>query len=92
MSDEFDWRGASALVARYACPPHDVAMDLFVTAERATGSGSDSLGWAELHQGALRVHRFEGDHRAMVTEPQVTLVAEMVSRSLRDAVRASQAS
>ena len=26
----------------------------------------------------------------MVTEPQVTLVAEMVSRSLREAVRASQ--
>ena len=42
MSDEFDWRGASALVARYACPPNDVAMDLFVTAEQATGSGSDS--------------------------------------------------
>jgi Condensation domain len=85
-------RGAWALVARYACPPNDVAMDLFVTAERTAGAGSDSLGWAELHEGVLRVHRFEGDHRAMVTEPQVTLVAETVSRSLRDAVCASQAS
>jgi surfactin family lipopeptide synthetase A len=92
MSDEFDWRGAVALVARYACPPNDVAMDLFVSAERAAGAGSDSLGWAELHEGALRVHRFEGDHRAMVTEPQVNLVAEMFGRSLRDAVRASKAS
>jgi amino acid adenylation domain-containing protein len=92
MSDEFDWRGAKALAARYACPPNEVAMDLFVTAERAAGSGNDSLGWAELHEGVLRIHRFEGDHLGMVTEPQVNLVAEIFSRSLREAVRASKAS
>jgi thioesterase domain-containing protein/acyl carrier protein len=89
MSDEFDWRGASELVAAYACPPNDVAMDLFVS---DAGAGSDSLGWAELHKGVLRVHRFEGDHRAMVTEPLVTEVAQAVSRSLREAMGSSQSS
>jgi amino acid adenylation domain-containing protein len=88
MSDEFDWRGAKALLDRYACHPNNVAMDLFVTADRAAGAGSDSLGWADLHEGILRIHRVEGDHRDIVTEPQVTVVADMVGRGLREAARA----
>jgi amino acid adenylation domain-containing protein len=92
MSDEFDWRGAKALLDRYACHPNNVAMDLFVTADRAAGAGSDSLGWTELHGGVLRVHRVEGDHRAIVTEPQVAVVADMVGHSLREAVSACRAS
>jgi thioesterase domain-containing protein len=91
MSDEFDWRGAKALLDRYACRPNNVAMDLFVTSDRAAGAGSDSLGWADLHEGILRVHRVDGDHRDIVTEPRVTVVADMVGHSLRDAALACEA-
>lgn len=91
LADDFDWRGANRLAISYACKGNDAPMDVFVTDDRVTGSGSRSLGWDELHRGPLRVHRLDGDHRTIVTEPQVRTLAELVTSSLRDAQRAAEA-
>ncbi len=91
-SDDFDWRGAFHLATRYRCPGNDAPMDLFRTKAAVDLSGSGSLGWEDVHHGALRTHTVPGEHLTMVTEPHVSTLAEMVSSSLRDAVRATQAS
>jgi amino acid adenylation domain-containing protein len=85
MSDEFDWRGARALATRYACLGHDAPMDLFVTDEGAADTSDDSIGWGDIHEGALRVHRVHGDHLSIVTEPDVLALANSVTESLRQA-------
>ena len=90
MSDEFDWRGARWLAARYSCPGHDVPMHLFVTADRAAAVQSASLGWDEVHKGPLQVHMASGDHMGMVTEPHVHALAELVSSTLQNALEAAQ--
>jgi thioesterase domain-containing protein len=85
MSDEFDRRGAIALAMRYACSGHDAALDLFVTDDRAARAAGDSFGWDEIHKGVLRVHRVHGNHLSIFTEPDVLVLAELVTQSLRRA-------
>ena len=48
-------------------------------------NGSDSLGWEEVHRGALRIHQAPGDHLTMVTAPHVDVLAAMVAQSVRQA-------
>jgi amino acid adenylation domain-containing protein len=87
MSDEFDWRGARALATRYAGSGHDAWMDLFVTDEGAADADDDSLGWEDIHEGVLRIHRVRGDHLSLVTEPYVLALADLVTECLREARR-----
>jgi hypothetical protein len=69
--------------------PGNSRRSLFVTEFSIAGAGSDSLGWDEVHQGVLRVHRFSGDHHAMVTDGHVGAVAEIVSTAVKEARRAA---
>ncbi len=87
LSDDFDYRGAGHLIRRYAVGGNDAPIDLFRTNGAMLYNGSDSLGWNEVHRGALRVHEAPGDHLTMVTEPHVDVLAAMVAQSLRAAQR-----
>jgi len=89
MTEDFDFLGARMLTVRYACAPHDAALDLFVTESAVASAGSDSLGWDELHGGPLRVHRVAGDHAGMMRQGGVVYaVAELVSTGVKEARRA----
>lgn len=88
QNTSFDGRGAIKLVARYACPPNSAPMDLFVTGSGAAASGSDSLGWDEVHAGPLRVHSVDGDHSTMMTDWDTGALAEIVSTTVKEAHRA----
>jgi amino acid adenylation domain-containing protein len=85
LGDDFDWRGALKLASRYACIGNDVPMDLFVAADGVAESGSRSLGWDAIHRGPLQIHDVPGGHVSMMTEPHVSVVAEMLRLSLRRA-------
>ena len=60
-------------------------MDLFVTDQGAAETSDDSVGWADVHKGVLRVHRVPGDHLSLVTEPHVLALADLVTECLREA-------
>ena len=79
---DWDWRGANKLVQKYSCRPNDAPLDVFATAD--TGSEKvSSLGWDTVHRGPLRVHHVPGDHKSMVQEPYVSILADELVRSLR---------
>jgi amino acid adenylation domain-containing protein len=84
-SDDFDFRAAWMLAARYRCDGHDAPMTVFVTRDSERVYGSDSLGWRDLHQGALTVRRAPGDHLTMLQQPHVGRLAADLSDSLRRA-------
>jgi len=92
LSDAFDHRGALMLATAYSCPGHDAPMDLFATDDTVVGAGSDSLGWSDVHRGRLRVHRVGGDHLSVFDDPYVDVLSAMVTRSAREALRATQGS
>ena len=81
--DDFDWRGAMALGSGYRCRPHSIPVELFVSANSVEMMGSSTLGWDKVHRGTITSHSIPGDHLAMVTEPHVRLVVELLGRSLR---------
>jgi amino acid adenylation domain-containing protein len=85
-ADDFDYRGAVLLGARYACPGHEVPMDLFTSADRVNSTGSSTLGWEKVHLGQIRLHAIPGKHLAMLTEPNVRLAAEILSGGVRGAL------
>ncbi len=87
----FDWRGAMTLASRHAFSAHDAPLDLFVTDEMVQRTGSESLGWADLHRGPLRVHPIPGDHLSMLVVPHVQVLAARLAASLRaDATEVSE--
>ncbi|MEO6858656.1 MAG: thioesterase domain-containing protein, partial [Solirubrobacteraceae bacterium] len=90
VEDDFDWRGAHKVASRYSCPGNDVPMDLFLTAGGAGAGRSRSLGWDEVHKGPLHTHEVPGGHESMVQEPNVSVVAEMLTRALRRAQAAER--
>jgi amino acid adenylation domain-containing protein len=83
LGDDFDERGAQRLSSHYVCAGHDAPMDVFLTSEAARNSGSSSFGWETVHKGSLLVHDVPGGHLTMVMEPDVFVVAQMLSDSLR---------
>jgi len=84
MDGHYDIRGAIALARRYERSGHDVPMHAFVTQGSAADTGSESLGWADFHNGVLTVHRLAGDHLTVLDQPQVEEVVRMVLKSLRE--------
>ncbi|HEY6537984.1 MAG TPA: amino acid adenylation domain-containing protein [Candidatus Dormibacteraeota bacterium] len=82
VRDDFDWRGAMALGSRYQPPAADLPLELFVSANSVEMMGSETLGWEKIHQRPLTSHVIPGDHLAMVTEPQVRLVVDLLTSSL----------
>jgi amino acid adenylation domain-containing protein len=88
VADDFDYRGAMLLGARYKAHGHDVPIDLFTSADNVDATGSPTLGWESVHQGPITLHAIPGKHLAMMTEPNVRLVAEALSRSLQRALAA----
>jgi amino acid adenylation domain-containing protein len=84
----FDYRGAMLLGSRYASCGHDVSLDLFTSADVVDVTGSPTLGWEKAHRGRITVHAISGKHLSVVTEPNVRVVAEILSASLRRAVAA----
>jgi thioesterase domain-containing protein len=58
-------------------------VELFVSANSVEMMGSSTLGWDKVHRGTITSHSIPGDHLAMVTEPHVRLVVELLGRSLR---------
>jgi thioesterase domain-containing protein len=89
IGDDFDWRGAIRLISRYRCPGNDAPVTLFLTEEGVAHTGSRSLGWEQVHKGPLQVHSVPGEHVSMVIEPHVSVVAEMLTLSLRRVQAAS---
>ena len=75
------------IASRYLCPGNDAPMELFVTADGTTYSGSRSLGWDRLHRGPLRIHEVPGRHNSMLIEPHVHVVAERLAQSFQQARR-----
>ena len=43
-------------------------MNVFVTTETVMWTGSDSLGWAGVHNGPLVIHTAPGDHLSVLSE------------------------
>ncbi|MGH2867597.1 MAG: thioesterase domain-containing protein, partial [Solirubrobacteraceae bacterium] len=78
---DWDWRGARTLAAKYLCRPNDAPLDVFAT-DDTDPDKLTSLGWDGLHQGSLRVHHVPGDHKSMVQEPYVSILAGELVRSL----------
>jgi amino acid adenylation domain-containing protein len=82
FSDDFDWRGALELGAKYRCHGLQVHLDLFASADSARKTGNSSLGWDAVHKGQMTVHSVPGTHLALVTQPHVELVAGIIRESL----------
>jgi amino acid adenylation domain-containing protein len=89
--DDFDYRGALVISARYNPAGHEVPMDLFTSADNVDVTGTATLGWDSVHRGPLTLHTIPGKHLAMLTEPNVRVVAEILSASLRRALAVGEA-
>lgn len=85
-TDALDYRAAWKLAARYDGVGHDAPMHLFVTLDTERVYGSDSLGWRDLHRGALTICRAPGEHLTMLRQPHVDLLAVEVATSFRRSV------
>jgi amino acid adenylation domain-containing protein len=81
---DWDWRGADKLRHKYTCRPNDAPLDVFATEDTDPDKVS-SLGWDTVHRGRLRIHHVPGDHKSMVQEPNVSILAGELVRSLRSA-------
>jgi thioesterase domain-containing protein len=82
---QYDWEGAIALVMKYQPAGIDVPMDLIAPTERLIWAGSRGLGWEKVHRGSLTILEVPGDHRSMLTEPRVDILAQLVADRLRAA-------
>jgi thioesterase domain-containing protein/acyl carrier protein len=81
----YDWEGALALVLKYQPAGIDAPMDLIAPTERLISAGSRGLGWERVHRGLLTIFEVPGDHRSMLTEPRVDVLAQLVADRLRAA-------
>jgi amino acid adenylation domain-containing protein len=88
--EQFDFRQAWQIMLDCTVDGHDRPMNLFVTPDTADQTGSDSLGWADVHKGPLEIHRVAGDHDSLLTETLASELAELVSASLRDSSAPAQ--
>jgi thioesterase domain-containing protein len=79
---DWDWRGARKIAQRFACRPNDAPLEVFAT-EDADPDRVGSLGWNTVHGGPLVVHHVPGDHKSMVQEPYVSILANELVGSLR---------
>jgi surfactin family lipopeptide synthetase A len=76
---------------RYEPLPYSGRVTLLQSSDWPEGPYFDfKLGWMDLAAGGVEFHRIPGDHPSMFTEPNVNLVASMLSSHL-DAVRVRQA-
>jgi acetoacetyl-CoA synthetase len=91
VGDDFDYRGAVLLASRYASCGHEVSMDLFTSAEVVDAAGSPTIGWESVHRGPIALHAIPGNHVSILTEPNVRVVAETLSASVRRALAAGGA-
>ena len=66
--EQFDIRHASPIMLGCIIDGHDLPMNLVVTTEIVKKTGSDSLGWADMHKGPLEIHTAPGDHVSPLPE------------------------
>ena len=58
-------------------------MNLVVTTDSVKKTGSDSLGWVDMHKGPLEIHTVPGDHDSALPEICAAYIA-LVLASLSD--------
>jgi amino acid adenylation domain-containing protein len=81
--DGFDPQAAMQLSVKYRCRGNDAPLVVFATADAIATAQSPSLGWDQVHRGALTIHEVPGDHRALVRPTkEVRIVAEKFAASL----------
>ena len=81
---QFDVRQGLQIMRGCIIDGHDLPMNLFVTTDTVKETGSDSLGWAHLHNGPLEIHTAPGDHVSLLSETFAGEFAALVSASLSD--------
>jgi amino acid adenylation domain-containing protein len=88
--EQFDIRHAWQIML--ACIPqgHHVPMNLFVTTDTINHTGSESLGWADVHRGPLQIHRAPGDHDSLLSEMSAKDFTALVWASLRNSLSEPQ--
>jgi aspartate racemase len=79
---DWDIQGGNKMAKKYTCRPNDAPLDVFATGH-ADPEKVSSLGWDTVHRGPLRVHHVPGDHKSLVQEPYVSILAGELIRSLR---------
>ncbi|OBI05579.1 hypothetical protein A5679_13430 [Mycobacterium scrofulaceum] len=91
QQNDFDYRGATEVVCRYARPGHAVPTHLFVGEVSAADAGDDLLGWNEYHAGPLTLDRLHGDHVTVLELPEVEQLAQTMLKALRAARESNRA-
>lgn len=82
--EQFDIRHASQIMRGCIIDGHDLPMNLFVTTDTVKETGSDSLGWAQVHKGPLEIHTAPGDHVSLLSETFAGEFTALLSASLSD--------
>ncbi len=80
--DQFDLDGLKAIRRRYTVVGHDAPLDVFLSDSSSARCGR-SGGWEGLHKGVLRVHPVPGDHTSIIEAPQLAMIADVLSESMR---------
>jgi amino acid adenylation domain-containing protein len=83
---QFDLAGATAIAQRHTVVGNDAPLDVFISDRTASIYGR-SGGWDRLHKGVLRVHSVPGDHLSIIEAPQLAMVAEVLSKRMREIPR-----
>lgn len=73
--EQFDIRHAFPITLGCTIEGHDLPMNLVVTTATVKETGSDSLGWVEMHKGPLELHTEPGDHDAELPKICATYIA-----------------
>jgi thioesterase domain-containing protein len=82
--EQFDVRQAPRMMRGWTIDGHDLPMNLFVTTDTVTMTGSDSLGWADVHKGPLEIHAVPGEHVSLLSETFAGKFTPVLSASLSD--------
>ena len=82
--EQFDARHAWKIMLGCTIDGHDLPMKLFVTTDTVKKTGSDSLGWADVHNGPLEIHAAPGDHVSLLSETFAGEFTALLSTSLYD--------
>jgi thioesterase domain-containing protein/acyl carrier protein len=80
--EQFDVRHARQILRDCSIDGHDLPMNLFVTTDTVTETGSDSLGWAHVHKGPLEIHTAPGDHGSLLSATFAGEFTALISASL----------
>lgn len=82
----FDLEGADHLASHYVAEPVDAPLAVFGTDTMVHVQGfGPTLGWQSVHAGPVEFHEVPGTHESLLLTPHVERVAEVFSRSLREA-------